>query len=265
VLLYAVGPTRWDPTCVKVDSAPHVAIGVDSDHSERWAAAGNERTPTDFTETVLNGKRTGYQLNRDDHFRILVDLMNVNMEDKTVYFTVEYDFIDGPMNKEKWMDLKPAWLDVDLCGLSEIKAPKDTGAFTIESMPWTPNFEGDIVGLGGHLHDGGVSLQILSNSSQQVCNSVAKYGETSRYIYHAANNSTAENMLAERHISSMSTCFNQMMPVRKLEKSQSWILKGNYDYDRFAGNTEKDGTQQDIMGLALMYVAVHPGGVPYPQ
>jgi hypothetical protein len=33
VLLYTVGPTRWDPVCTGVDSAPHVAIGIDASHS----------------------------------------------------------------------------------------------------------------------------------------------------------------------------------------------------------------------------------------
>jgi hypothetical protein len=232
---------------------------------ERWAAAGNERTPTDFTKMVLNGKRTGYQLNKDDHFRILVDLMNMNMEDKVVYFTVEYDYIDGPMDKSKWMDLKPVWLDIDSCGLSEIPAPQDTGSFSVEGKPWIPNFEGDIIGVGGHLHDGGVNLEIKSSPSTLACNSVAKYGESSEYIYHAPNGTMMDTIVAEKHISSMSGCYNQMMPVRKLEKSQNWILKANYDYNQFTGNTAKNGKQQDIMGLSLMYVAVPPGGVPLPK
>jgi hypothetical protein len=265
VLLYAVGPTRWDPTCLGQDSAPHVAIGSDANHSERCFAAGNERTPTDFSTMVLDGKNTGYHLNRDDEFRILVDLMNMNTDDRIIYFTVEYDYVNGPMDKQKWMDLKPVWLDIDLCGLSEIKSPKNSGSFTIESKPWIPNFEGKIVGLGGHLHDGGVNLEILSSPTSTVCNSIAKYGETPQYIYHAANNTMLDSHLSESHISSMSTCFNQMMPVRNLQKSQRWILKGHYNYDQHAGNTEKDGEQQDVMGLALMYVAVSPGGVPEPK
>lgn len=110
---------------------------------------------------MIDGKRTGYQLNKDDSFRILVDLMNLNMEDRIVYFTVEYDFINGSMDKSKWMDLKPIWLDIDSCGLSEIPAPRDTGSFSIEGKPWVPNFEGDIVGLGGHLHDVRLLLRLI--------------------------------------------------------------------------------------------------------
>jgi hypothetical protein len=191
--------------------------------------------------------------------------MNMNMDDRTVDFTVEYDFIDGPMDKEKWMDIKPVWLDIDLCGLSEIKAPRNNGTFSVEGKPWIPNFEGDIIGVGGHLHDGGSTLQILSSPAIEVCNSVARYGESSEFLYHAANNTMGDSHLAEKHISSMSACSTVTMPVHRLEKSQSWILKAHYDYDRFAGNTEKDGTQQDVMGLALLYIAVPPGGVAPPK
>jgi hypothetical protein len=101
-----------------------------------------------------------------------------------------------------------------------------------------------------------------------VCNSIAKYAETPEYIFHQANSIASQgghSHIAEKHISSMSQCYNQIMPVRKLQKSQNWVLKGNYNFDIFAGNTEADGKQQDVMGLALMYVAVPPGGVPSPR
>lgn len=97
----------------------------------------------------LGGKKTGYHVTKEDHFRILVDFMNMNMDNRTIYFTVEWDYIDGPLKTAEWMDLKPVWLDIDLCGLSDVKAPKNSGAFSIEGKPWIPNFEGDIVGLGG--------------------------------------------------------------------------------------------------------------------
>jgi hypothetical protein len=110
-----------------------------------------------------------------------------------------------------------------------------------------------------------VNLEIMSSPATLACDSVAKYGESSDYIFHATNASEMDSIVAEKHISSMSGCYNQIMPVKKLEKTQSWILKGNYDYSRFPGNTEKDGKQQDVMGLALMYVAVPSGGVPLPK
>lgn len=44
--------------------------------------------------------------------------------------------------------------DVNECGTSEVNPLKQSGKYTIQSKPWTPNFEGEILGVGGHLHDG---------------------------------------------------------------------------------------------------------------
>lgn len=37
--------------------------------------------------------------------------------------------------------------------------------------------------------------------------------------------------MAEKHISSMSACYFKEQKVTQLLKSQSWQIKGNYDYD----------------------------------
>lgn len=46
-------------------------------------------------------------------------------------------------------------------------------------------------------------------------------------------------IVAERRVSSMSGCYHQIMPVKRLEKSSSWILKGNFDGTRFDGNNRE--------------------------
>jgi hypothetical protein len=66
---------------------------------------------------------------------------------------------------------------------------------------------------------------------------------------------------AEKHISSMTTCYNSELTTRKLSKDQSWMLKANYDYKKFAGNKGADGKQEGIMAIAIMYVVVPAGGV----
>jgi hypothetical protein len=84
---FTIGPGRWDPTCYShPDSAPHFAVGTSPDKSERGFSSGNERTAI----TLLNRKefmegkvkRAGYPIRKTDEFRWIVDLMNMNMEDK---------------------------------------------------------------------------------------------------------------------------------------------------------------------------------------
>lgn len=65
---------------------------------------------------------------------------------------------------------------------------------------------------------------------------------------------------AESHISSVSACYNEAIGTKKLEKSQSWKVGCNYDYDTFPGNKNEGGRQESVMCIAIMYVAVPVGG-----
>lgn len=76
--------------------------------------------------------------------------MNMNMVDKTVYMTMTYDVIDGAL-PSGWKDIKVIWFDAAQCGLSEVAPYKQAGKFTIPTRAWTPNFEGDIIGVGAHV------------------------------------------------------------------------------------------------------------------
>jgi hypothetical protein len=265
MMILAVGPTRWDPTCVHLkDSVPHVSAGATSQNSERLFAAGNERSIVDITQYTGADTMTGYQLNKDDSFRLIVDLMNMNMEDKIVYLTMTYEYLSGPL-RAGWMDTKPVWLDIDQCGMSEVHPPEQNGKFTLTSAPWSPTFEGIIGGVGGHVHDGGVNVQIYATNTTEVCNSVAKYGESAEYYFKEPTGGMMGDMhIAQKHISSMTTCWFGEMKVQELKKEQQWVLKGNYDYEKFEGNTE-GGKQADVMVLAIMFIAVPPGGVPRPS
>jgi hypothetical protein len=66
------------------------------------------------------------------------------------------------------------WFDVAQCGTSEVNGGKPDTAFKISSSPWTANVEGEAVGMGGHIHDGGTHLDILMNK-EVVCTSEAYY------------------------------------------------------------------------------------------
>jgi hypothetical protein len=70
------------------------------------------------------------------------------MEDKIVYVTQTYDYIPGPI-PNGWQDVKTIWLDANQCWTGEVAAPKETGAFSIESEPWTPTVEGRIIDAVG--------------------------------------------------------------------------------------------------------------------
>jgi hypothetical protein len=104
-------------------------------------------------------------------------------------------------------------------------------------------------------------VQILSSATAAACTSVAKYGESPEFVFKTTMRMGAGMNYAEKHISSMTTCYNSELATRKLSKDQTWTLKADYDYKKFAGNKGADGKQESIMAIAIMYVIVPAGGV----
>lgn len=167
-----------------------------------------------------------------------------------------YDLLDGPL-PQGWKDVKVVWFDANQCGTSEVNPPKQSGKFVISSGTWKPNFDGEILGVGGHMHDGGESVKIHVGNDI-TCNTVAKYAETSEYKFGGMKMGAAGGVATD-HISSINACYFEEMKVRTLSPDQVWQIKGHYDYDTFAGNKNERGRQESIMAIALMYVAITPG------
>jgi hypothetical protein len=131
--------------------------------SERFFASGNERSTLRlFDQNITDA---GYKVQRSDSFAMvcqftyrfystcvliskqIVDLMNMNMQDSTLYVVITYDYFE---NKPAGMsEIKPIWLDVDQCGFSEAKAKSQTGSYSISSAPWRSNVDGELLVMGG--------------------------------------------------------------------------------------------------------------------
>lgn len=106
---------------------------------------------------------------------------------------------------------------------------------------WTANIEGDILGAGGHVHDGGTYLT-LKVDGNQVCDAVASYGSGRGGMGGAASGMGGGAMAAGKpananvnpteHITSMSACFGDKLGFKKLVKGQKWELEGFYDHTK---------------------------------
>ena len=59
---------------------------------------------------------------------------------------------------------------------------------------------------------------------------------------------------ASVHISNQSTCYGDMIKTKQMKKGQKWLLTADYDYDKFKGSLEQDGSQGAVMGIVIMYV-----------
>ena len=65
-----------------------------------------------FIGQWYQGQKIGYHLKANDKMAFIVDLMNDNEQDKTVYVTVTYDFING--EGADYDDIKPVWFGKSL-------------------------------------------------------------------------------------------------------------------------------------------------------
>jgi len=269
-----IGSGRWDPTCYGYPSLPHIDVNSSPQASERYFSSGNERSQVRLDEMGSGEKKAGYHLKSSDSYGFIVDLMNMNSADKTVYLTMYYDYIEGPL-PAGWDDIKTIWFDVNQCGTSEYSPPKQSGSFTITSSRWSPNISGRILGVGGHLHDGGISVDINYGTDKTLCKSKAAYAESKEYINWGGKGgmagmnmkrdiSAAAMGVAEKHISSMTECYagRDPMPVKTVQKGQSWYVQAHYDYSTHTGNKDSRGRQQEVMGIALMFIAIPQGAQP---
>jgi hypothetical protein len=231
-------------------------VGSSARGSERLFSSGNERTQAIMP--VWNETNVGYKLKASDKFALIVDLMNDNMKDAIVYLTLTFDWVDG--HPAGWDDMKPVWFDVAQCLTSEWPAPYEKGKYTIPASIWPANFDGDVIGAAGHLHDGGQSVT-LEVDGKPVCVSEASYGGSPEFVGKPMGGAHAPGGGDHAgggfaHISKMSLCVGDTMKQKKVVKGQFWKLRAAYDYEKNGGNHHTNGKQSNVMGIAIMFVRV---------
>jgi hypothetical protein len=240
-----VGPTRWDPAGWEYGELclPLSGIGTSVGKAERFYTSGNERTAFNFNPRGDGMKSgSGYHLQPKDEFYYIVELMNMNMVDTVVYLTMTYDYLPGEL-PANWGNIKGVWLDANQCWNSEVRPPRENGSFSIQSERWTPNFEGRVISAMGHVHDGGIEVDIQASETNSLCKTQTQYSEKPEYIYRGV--AMGGDKISTDHISSMKGCTHDDITPVQLNKEQAWMVKGDYDYDKFEGNLEA-GRQSDV-------------------
>lgn len=269
------GPTRWNPVCFGQTSLPHNAVHQFPRTSGRYFTSGNERTPIDINPQVKGLARgTGYHLTATDTFSYLVELMNMNMEDKVVYLTMTYDILEGPL-PGGWENVKvcdrsaPSGNGLSKClyrvfGLmqnpvgvrkSNLLSKQDRSQFKA-SLKSQISKEGSSAVLDTYttarysrpmqnslvndIFAGDVSVDINATSQEKVCTTSARYAETPEYRFEGKN--MGNDKVAVDHISSMTPC---QPVVEHLTATQNWSVTGTYDYDKRAGNIDR-GKQGEV-------------------
>jgi hypothetical protein len=229
-----------DPTC------SHALFSF----GERMFAAGNERSPIWMTDR--NGSlKSGYHLKTDSALSMVLELMNLDNVPKEVYLTISYEYLPGPP-QEGWLNTKPVYLDVTGCGKnSEAPAPEGKSQFVLDSKEFRAPWNGELVWVMGHLHDGGELLEVHqrpanSTENKVVCDARAKYGENPSYVERSSNGTAGM-----KHISSMSNCGM----TGKIQTGDKLSISAHYDLTKNMPMYNAKGKPAAVMGTGFMYVA----------
>jgi hypothetical protein len=205
--------------------------------------SGNERTEIPFT-SATPGWKTGYRVRQSDFFVLNSELMNMNEQEKWVWITINYDYIE---NFEGYKESQILWLSVGFSrctGSTENPFGKTNLTKTLQptkpvfsehSIPWTAASDGYVIATSSHLHDGATSMEIYKND-KVICVSLPEYGKGGGM--HMAGHSKrqmgkVENGNQDEHIVSQSPCiYNDPIAFKK---GDTIFTKANYNFTQHAG------------------------------
>jgi hypothetical protein len=219
---------------------------------QRWFASGNERTPADLCKS--GAIPAGYYIEDGDLNIMLVELMNQEMNNQSAIATIDYEWIPGfPSDFYK---IKPVWLDISGCDIaSDMPAKSNTTFEYVMDPPYKADFNGVVVSMGGHVHDGGTHIDILKNGTV-ACDSVASYGQSDGY-YDAAGAMNMPGMpkgVVMTHISNITGCYAPTLSGL-MTVGDAWSNHAYYNFTAHTPMRNNDGSLSDVMGISIMYVA----------
>jgi hypothetical protein len=168
----------------------------------------------------------------------IFEIMNDSPTPNLVFFKMTVTYL--PASDTSVKPVTPVWLDVDNCGDSQFSVPKGESHST---WRWKSTVTGRVVGAGGHVHNGGISISLLNSSTnQRMCTSIAGYGTKPEYV---------------GNIESMTACWHDRLGV--VRKGEYLMLDAYYN---------SMTPQDNVMGIVMAFVYETndlTGGSPPPQ
>ena len=188
---------------------------------QRVFASGNERSD------MMVPAGYGYHIGASDNWNMLAELMNMSMQMQNVEVQVTYYYLPASANVRA---VTPMWLDENECGDSEYSIPAGHSD-KVWNYQVPANGAGDIVAIGGHVHDYGTHISLTDTTTgQMVCNSRAGYGANMAYM---------------KNIDSMSGCTGN--PLALIRTGDMLRLDSYY---------KSPIAENNVMGIMVAYVDV---------
>lgn len=133
IVLLMNGPSRKDVMCSFMPG-------------QRFFSSGNERMLITYTDLENKNINSVYPMHKTDSVLMQLELMNLKEEEKDVYITIDYEYMDKIPGGFK--ETKAVWLDVTGCGISSTSAPKGKTNFSMTSTKWTAPYDGQLLSTG---------------------------------------------------------------------------------------------------------------------
>jgi hypothetical protein len=239
--IYVLG--RTDPSCAA--PSPYNLLG------EHIFGGGNERTRARFPAGA------GVKVGALDTWNLIYDLMNTGPTAKPVYLEMTYEWV--PASTPNMHAARALYLDVSpVC--VESRVPGGPGAFT-RRRTFTAPLSGRVLGLAGHLHDGGRRLTLKNATTGQViCDATAAYGGPGfeEPVTEPTDHGVHRDPVV--HLSSVGQCISPTIdrPLAVIGRGQQLDMEAFYENPTEAGHEHEGGHGIDIdepvMGVFFMYI-----------
>jgi hypothetical protein len=169
----------------------------------------------------------------------------------------EFGLLDKSDNEEILQDITP--VPQDALGLRAILGTaKQSRTWEKTSPKHTVREDAKILMMYGHVHDGGLQMEILVNG-KVMCDSIAYYEDmkvppgqltTAPTHMHSDMRQRRDSPKTNSHISAFGKCVN----VGTVSKGDSITKKVYYDFNQRAAAPMANGKQDGLMGISMTYL-----------
>jgi Stress up-regulated Nod 19 len=172
--------------------------------------------------TTADGSfKAGFYIGKDAPITQMIDIVNYNNNTRKVYTVSEVEYLEG--KQPGFLQSVSTGIDLGMCnGLGQtgtfIYAPKNQKKFSFTGKDMTFERDGYILNAWGHLHDGGVDMEVKING-KEVCRSKAEYGGVGHEI-------TIGGEIVKT-ISGMTRCSNAI----EVAKGDKLSIQANFDLE----------------------------------
>jgi hypothetical protein len=224
-------------------------------------SSGNEKSTIIFTDPEATHK-SGYYVAPDDVFLLQTEVLNNEPQEKQFWVSVAYEYL--PNKQPGYQNTKTVWISygsppcsapkpdkapADVIPDGNIVPPNDK-SFVLKSDEWVSPYDGDLIAMGGHMHNGGLSTEVYKNDVL-ICDSQATYEKGTGGGMRLRSRSMGA---ADEYLAKMSGC---VMPG-PVKKGDRFHIVAKYDFTQHPGMKNEDGKLAPIMAVATMFIGVNP-------